>query len=249
MAALDLSQPATWAGELRDVLNALRPVFRSWELDLPHRAAPAFDAAIRTLGEALMPHALRGYHFTRLTEEEAVHIRENGLEVLSSELLKRRIAAQVTRGKLVEEHAQRLLANNQVRDSNRSGKAWFCFYPAHEVREYGVRSLLGHWGGEALYNFNAKDPELGPVLKSMGSPALVEAVVPVAFLSTTNGVAIAVARLDLIHQGIRSSEYPEKFECYSTQSLDASMVRRVVLHPGSEFLELTQCQQWYEPLT
>ncbi|WP_394005089.1 hypothetical protein ACF3M1_08315 [Luteimonas sp. WGS1318] len=249
MAALDLSQPATWAGELREVLNELRPLFRSWELKLPDRAAPAFDAAIRTLGEALMPHALRGYHFTRLTEEEAVHIRENGLEVLSIGLLERRIAAQVTRGKLAEEHAQRLLANNQVRDSNRSGKAWFCFYPAHEVREYGVRYLLELWGGEALYNFNAEDPELGPVLKSMGSPALVEAVVPVAFLSTTNGLALAVARLDLIHQGIGSSEYPDKFEDYSIQTLEASMVRRVVLHPGSEFLELTQCQQWYEPLT
>ncbi|HDS1082895.1 hypothetical protein B9Y76_19820 [Stenotrophomonas maltophilia] len=249
MAALDLSQPATWPGELREVLNELRPVFRSWELDLADRAAPAFDAAIRTLGEALMPHAMRGYHFTRLTEEEAGHIRENGLEVLSPGLLERRIAAQVTRGELAEDHAQRLLANNQVRDRNRSGKAWFCFYPAHEAREYGVRSLLGHWGGEALYNFNAEDPKLGRVLKSLGSPALVEAVVPVAFLSTTNGLAKAVARLDLIHQGVRSSEYPDKFEDYSTQALEASMVRRVVLHPGSEFLELTQCQQWYEPLT
>lgn len=249
MVALDLSQPAAWAGELREVLNALRPVFRSWELGLPGRAAPALDAAIRTLGEALMPHALLGYHFTRLTKEEAVHIRENGLEVLSGGLLKRRIAAQVLQGKLAEEQAERLLANNQVSDSNRSGKAWFCFYPAHEVLEYGVRSLLGHWGGEALYNYNAKDPELGPVLRSMGSPALIEVVVPVAFLSTTNRLAMAVARLDLIHQGIMSSEYPEKFEDYSTQPLEASMVCRVVLHPDNEFFELTQCQQWYEPLT
>ncbi|AKU48397.1 hypothetical protein QSH46_021675 [Xanthomonas arboricola pv. juglandis] len=249
MAALDLSQPDTWAGELRDVLNELRPVFRSWELDLPDRAAHAFDAAIRSLGEALMPHGLLGYHFTRLTEEEAVHIREKGLEVLSIGLLERRIASQVTRGELAEEQAQRLLANNQVRDSNRSGKAWFCFYPAYEVREYAVRSLLGHWGGEALYNLNAGDAELGPVLKSMGSPALVEAVVPVPFLSATNGLAIAVARLDLIHQGIRSNEYPEKFEDYSIRTLEGFMVRRVVLHPGREFRELTQSQHWYEPLT
>lgn len=58
MAALDLSRRATWAGELREVLDELRPLFRSWDLDLPDRAASAFDAAIRTLGEALMPHAL-----------------------------------------------------------------------------------------------------------------------------------------------------------------------------------------------
>jgi len=249
MHLLDLSQPGTWPTGLRLVLQELRPVFRSWELHLPGRSARAFDAAIRTLGEALMPHALRGYHFTRLTEQEAVHIRENGLEVLSTELLERRVTSQVTRGKVTEEQAQRLLANNQAGASSRSGKAWFCFYPAHEAGEAGIGSLVRHWGGEALYKFNAQDTELSPILKSLGSPALVEAEVPVALLSTTNRLAIAVSELDLIHQQIRSSEYPRRFEDYSTRTLEASRVRRVVLHPENEFVELTQCQHWHEPLS
>jgi len=248
MPELDLFQAATWPDGLREVLDELRPIFRSWELGLPDRSAPTFDAAIRTLGQALMPHTLRGYHFTRLTEGEADQIRANGLKVLSIELLDRRIATLVAQGALTHAQAQRLLVHNQVRDSNRAGKAWFCFYPAHEVSENGVRSLLGHWGGEALYNFNAEDPELGPALRSLGSPALVEADVPVAFLSTTTKLSLAVSRLDLVHQGIMSGEYRDRFEDYSTKTVEASMVRRVVLHPGNEFLELTLCQQWQELL-
>lgn len=249
MHVLDLSQPVNWPNGLRGTLDELRPVFRSWNLGLPDRSASVFDAAVRALGDALLPYALRGYHFTRLTGQEAVHIRAQGLEVLSIGLLNRRIAAQVAQGTLTNEQAQRLLAHNQVCDSSRAGKAWFCFYPAHIVSESGVRSLLGHWGGEALYNFNAEDVELGPILKSLGRPALVEADVPVAFLSNTMGLSLAVSRLDLINHGIISSDYPGKFEDYSTKTLEASSVCRVVLHPDMEFLELTQCHQWREALT
>lgn len=244
MQLLDLSQPATWPSALRDTLNELRPVFRSWELNLPGRAAPAFDAAVRTLGEALLPYNLRGYHFTRLTEEEARQIRANGLEVLSEELIERRINALVADGGITEDQAKRLLAKNQVHERNRAGMAWFCFYLAHQVRENGVRPLLEHWGGEALYNTHAEDPELGTLLRTLGHPALVEADVPVAHLSSTIRLAFKVVEVDLHHHGIKNSKYPGRLEDYSRQSLLPSMVRRVVLHPEQAFVELTQCQDW-----
>ena len=241
---LDLDHPDTWPVELRQVLDKLRPVFQNWELELPGRSPLEFDAAVRTLGEALLPYALRGYHFTRLTEEEAEHIKANGLEVLSADLLERRIASQVACGSMTQEQANRLLANNQVRESNRAGMAWFCFYPAHSVRENGVRSLLEHCGGEALYNLNAEHPELGPLLKSLGRPALVEAEVPVEYLPSTIGAAFKVLGADLHHHGMKTSKHSVLFEDNSRQNLLPPMVRRVMLHPDQAFVELTQCQGW-----
>ena len=244
MHLIDPFQPATWPIELRKALDELRPVFRAWELELPGRSPKEFDAAVRKLGVALEPYALRGYHFTRLTDEEAEHIRTHGLEVLSTDLVERRINSQVAGGGMTEAQAKRLLANNQVSESNRAGMAWFCFYPAQEVRENGVRPLLEHWGGEALYNFNAEDSELGALLKSLGRPALVETDVPVDQLSSTIGLAFKVLGADLHHHGIKNSKHPGRFEDYSRQSLLPSMVRRVVLHPEQAFVELTQCQDW-----
>ncbi len=207
-----------------------------------------FDRAIHCLGDSLRPFSLRGYHFTRLTDHEAAQVEKQGLEILSVDLIERRIAAQVTSGALTLDQGSRLLQKNQIRDANRTGMAWFCFYAANEVLEGGVMPLLKHWGGEALYNFNADDLELGPLLRSMGRPALIEAHVPASYLSNTFRLASAVYRADLANQGLRTKERPGRFEDYSTRPLDSRMVRQVLRYPEPEFIRLTGCKKWNQPL-
>ena len=247
-SVLDLSNPDSWPAALRDVLAQLRPTFTDWELEAHRRTPGAYDTATQTLGEALQSYALRGYHFTRLTKDEVAGVIKSGMALSGTGLLLRRIAAQVATGGISAADAAIFLAKNQAHERNRVGMLWFCFYPPQEVRESGVKSLLGHWGGEALYNTHAEDPSLGPLLKSIGSPAVVEADVPVAYLSSPLRLAGKVVQMDMQHQGIKSYTYPDKLEDYSTHNIPADMVRRVVLHPGPDFEELTRCHEWREPL-
>lgn len=245
---LDLSNPDSWPPALREVLERLRPVLEAWELDLPGKLAKDFDRAMAELKAALQPYFLRGYHFTRLTESEAQHIRENGMEPLSRQLVERRIASLVSQGVLSQMRADRLLGHNQVADSNRSGQTWACFYPPLVARESGIRPLLEHWGGEALYNFNAEDPELGPVLRGIGKPAVVEIDVPVSTLSPYNGLELLISKLEIAHVTGSTLRQPMRFEGYATRPLDAAKVHRVVMHPEDEFFVLTGADRWASPL-
>lgn len=241
---LDLSQPTSWPTELRQVIDELRPVFIAWENDLPGKSAALFDVAMKQLGNALQPFSIRGFHFTRLTNDEATEIRLGGLKVLTRELIEHRITNQVNRGSLTSEQAAQLLKTNQARDANRGGMAWFCFYPPVEAFESGVRPLLENWGGEALYNSNTSDPALGPLLRSIGRPALVQAQVPTAYLSSTIKLATEAYRADLIDQGFEIDDAPSRFEDYSRLDLEPSRIERVLLHPDTDFIRLTVSSRW-----
>lgn len=245
---LELSNPDCWPPALREVLERLRPVLKAWELDLLGKSAKDFDRAMDELRAALQPYDLRGYHFTRLTESEAQHIRENGMEPLSRQLVERRIASLISQGVLSQMQADRLLAHNQVADGNRRGQMWACFYPPLVARESGIRPLLEHWGGEALYNFNAEDPELGPVLRGIGKPAVVEIDVPISTLGPYNGLELMISKLEVAHVTGSTIQHPIRFEAYSTQRLDADKVHRVVMHPEDEFFVLTGADRWASPL-
>ncbi|MEQ7762218.1 hypothetical protein, partial [Xanthomonas hortorum] len=163
---------------------------------------------------------------------------------LSSDLIERRLAAQVEQGALTADQAARLLKTNQVRDANRVGKAWFCFYPPCDVHESGARPLLEHWGGEALYNLNAGDPVLGPVLRSIGRPALVQAQLPATYLRNSFGLAAAVYQADLATFGIETRDAPGRFEDYSEFDIDPDQIDHVFLHPDADFIRAIGCARW-----
>nr|WP_313208309.1 hypothetical protein [Stenotrophomonas geniculata] len=241
---LELSQPTSWPTELRQVIDELRPVFIAWEKDLPGKSAAQFDIAMKQLGNALLPFSILGFHLTRLTNDEATEIRLSGLRVLTPELIGHRIANQVKSGSLTSEQAAQLLKTNQVRDPNRVRMAWFCFYPPVEAFESGVRPLLENWGGEALYNSNTSDRALGPLLRSIGRPAVVQAHVPTAYLSSTIKLATEAYRADLIDQGFEVDDPPGRFEDYSRFDLEPSRIERVLLHPDADFIRLTGSSRW-----
>src|SRR5206468_12583890 len=62
-----------------------------------------------------------------------------------------------------------------------------------------------NWGGEALYNSHDNDLETDPVLKIIGVPCLVEAVVPIASLRHV-GAALKLALRFLVSRGFETKE-------------------------------------------
>lgn len=240
---IDLQRPDSWPPPLRAALDAHRTALEAWELDLPDKSARTFDPAIRAVGDALRPFSLRGWHCTRLTDGEAAQIQRGGLEVLDAGLLERRIDAQESRGALTPQQAQLLRTRNQARESGRRGKSWFCFYPPRLAGQHGTERLFTFWGGEALYNFYEDDPDVGPALREIGVPTLVEAIVPIAYLSSPDRVAMTVAHLDMLNRS-RTVDEVTRLEDYSVSQVGAENIERLIRFPQREFVELTACERW-----
>lgn len=240
---LDLQNPQSWPPSLKAALDAHRATFEAWELDLPGKSARNYDPAMVALGSALEPLSVLGWHCTRLTADEAAEIETNGLAVLDVALLERRIDAQVAKGALTARQAALLRSRHQAGERNRGGMAWFCFFPPRLAGQAGLERLLTNWGGEALYNSHEDDPDTGPSLREIGVPSLVEAAVPIRFLSSPYRAATAIARLDLIHRG-KTIREPSVFEDYSVRAIDPTQIRRVIRFPDQEFIALTGCGNW-----
>jgi hypothetical protein len=68
---INIEHPDSWPGPLLAFLEEHYEVFLGWETN--RRASPQYyDHAIRTLEKVLHPYAIRGWHCTRLTDDEIV---------------------------------------------------------------------------------------------------------------------------------------------------------------------------------
>lgn len=139
--------------------------------------------------------------------------------------------------------AERLNARNQADHSNRAGKLWFCFYPPGIAGEHGIGLFFRHWGGEALHNPHEDDCVTSPALRAIGSPCIVVAEIPIAFLSSTLDLAFHVTQRFVGKPG-HKVERAERQEGYVVQVLPASAVLEVIAFPGSDFSRLTGCDDW-----
>jgi hypothetical protein len=121
-------------------------------------------------------------------------------------MLHRRIDAIKKTGHLSEALTNRLKAEHQADEQYRAGRVWFCFFHPRLAGESGIERFFRHWGGEALYNSHEDDPETGTAISTIGSPCIVEAVVPLASLGPLGFLPMKVARRFLISRGHQTVE-------------------------------------------
>lgn len=244
---LDLGRPGDWPAPLRAALDEVRPVFHAWLTGSPDRKAALYDRAHARLHEALQPYALVGWHLTRLLDHEVDAIRTAGLQVLSTQLLEWRISEAQSRALLDTETVAALQANHHANKPYRAGQLWFGFTKALPG-EQATNRLLRYWGGEALYIEHEDDSATAAVLCGLGRPAIVDAVVPIAWLRDHSVLEDEVARADLVHEGLLPYVEPG-FESYSRQPIPAQLITGITRWPEPDFCERTRCEQWDEPLS
>lgn len=143
--------------------------------------------------------------------------------------------------------ASRLKAENQADDDNRAGILWFCFFPAKAAGEDGIERFFRSWGGEALYNSHEDDAETGPALKAIGIPCIIEADVPISCLAEHCYLIDKIARIYLKNRGLKTRECCD-LEAYAETNIRPEAVRQVIRYPSDEFIALTGCNEWSEPL-
>jgi hypothetical protein len=252
---IDLNVPNTWPRDVLDYLGRHHALFLDWETRAPdissyeraHQRAKAYDRAIYGLRYVLQPYAITGWHCTRLTQAEIATIISNGMQLPDAMMLSRRIDALLNDGLLDRTIASRLKNENQADERYRAGMVWFCFFPPGLAGESGIERFFRHWGGKALYNSHEDDPETGVAIESIGVPCVVEADVLIANLEPAGGLDFKVVRRFLIHRGYRTRE-PVEHEDHIIRPLPAGNIRRVICFPDPEFIRLTGCDSWDNPI-
>ena len=247
-AVIDLEAPDSWPSDVLAHLHTHHRLFLDWdEFGSKNVTARAYDRAIYDLDDILQQYEVIGWHCTRLTDEEMAVINSSGLQIPDAAMLNRRIEAILKAGYITEIVATRLKSKNQANEESRAGQIWFYLFPPRVDGELGT-DCLRLWGGEALYNSHDRDPLTGAVLRAIGAPCLIEADVPIASFGPLSGAPFNLVRSFLISGG-RQTKRPAHLAERITDPLAEKNIRRIIRYPDPDFLKLTGCDKWYEPLT
>lgn len=249
MNVLYLEDETSWPPGVVLFLKECHEIFLGWEsgINPPHHSI--YDAAHSHLDELLRAsdYCLRGYHCTRLTEAEIKTILTEGMSLPNLEMLAKRIRTIEMGGLISSKIAQFLLAKNQSDEKNRANMIWFCFFSPHIAGEGGIKRFFRHWGGEALYNSHEDHPVSGYAIAKIGIPCIVEANVPLSSLAKYRTPVTKIIRRFLIANGWQTMECMDH-EGYSVRAIPAQNIMRVIQYPESDFISLTGCDEWREPI-
>jgi hypothetical protein len=90
---MEIEDEKTWPVEVVAFLEEKQDIFRNWKTRNRLANPKEYDEAIYTLRHILRgaDYTLRGYHCTRLTDEEIQNILANGMSLPSGSMLQERI--------------------------------------------------------------------------------------------------------------------------------------------------------------
>lgn len=141
------------------------------------------------------------------------------------------------------EVGQLLKCTNQADECARANRLWFCFFEPALAGQHGIERFFKYWGGEALYNSHENDAVSGEVLRSIGIPCVIKAIVPIASMNDSHFPDAVMARKLLLDQG-HTLENVLLHEGFSMANIPASKIIEIIEHPSAEFCALTGCMGW-----
>jgi hypothetical protein len=253
----------SWPTEVRKLFDDNLDLFKqeiAWDKDLeerheqdhlarwispPNPFRSQRDLVLNEAENQLRSQRFVGYHCCRLLDCEVESILRNGMAMLSPELVATKIATALQHGHLTLGQATQLQKAALVKEDrgNRNGMIWFVFCRSTLRTDVsGLESLLGYWGGEAIY-FDHVRTALGQHLAGLGRPRIVEAEVPVASLQVFMRTADRLLAVFLWRRDV-SQPNCHTFEGHSTASLPAAMIREVYTAGSPDFEALTSYSTW-----
>jgi hypothetical protein len=242
----------TWPSELVDLIAASRDDLNSWkqredEIDQlrrgdvlarythqPNASEEVMGEFVEAVDQLLGRREFRVRHCTRLIGSDIAALRTEGMVPLSADHQVGRLSRACTEGHLTSEQLERLLDHSDYADG-RLGSTHWIFGRTPLSNQWDVGRLLGHWGGEALYN--AQPEDLRSLLASMGTPAIVVASIP------WNQFDSYFTLGELFRDAIVRNRLPE-LEARTSEVVPAAMIERVLLRGDEEFEHLTRASAW-----
>ncbi|MBQ8105571.1 MULTISPECIES: hypothetical protein [unclassified Afipia] len=186
-----------------------------------------YMAFMERVGLAMKNRAIRGWHYTRLTDDEVAAIHRNGIYPGTLETLRERLNARVCAGDLSEQEADEIYraspCHHNEQKLGRLGKFWFASRPFDPMYS-GVELLLNNWGGEAAY-FWLQDQKLKNRVSNIGRPYVLEIAVPISYTGQWYWAGQAVVCTFARSLGLHASG--ADFDFYSTKPLGPDAVLAV----------------------
>lgn len=248
---VEISNLKTWPKELVGFLDVHFEILKSWQLKSERNPfgypVQTYDQAVDDLRGVLNNYFLSGYHCTRLTANEIEQIKKDGMALPNKEMIHKRIESLVRAGHLNSEQANTLKSKNQAHEKNRQNRIWFCFYAPKLAGESRIIRLLRSWGGEALYNSHERDPQMGPILRQIGSPTIIKALIPISSLANHSSLEWKIINTYLRSKSIRCDK--SDHDDSSVKPIASDNILDIISFPSTEFINLTGCNQWKEKLT
>jgi hypothetical protein len=121
-AQIEIDAPDTWPNDLRTYLDRNHDLFLDWEIGPSKFTAADYDPAVYGLEAVLRRYAILGWHCTRLTDDEIMNTRADGMQLPDVAMLRRRLNDVVEAGLLSQKVADRLKAEHQADDPWRAGR-------------------------------------------------------------------------------------------------------------------------------
>jgi hypothetical protein len=260
---IDLENEKSWPLEIRRQFDANFDLFARYEAERirlfelyqrdwfahqregGNRFSEDRKRVIELVTEIASPHHLSGFHCTRLCPDEIDAIRLGGMTPASADFLAKRIAVRAAAGDISDSLATRLTGRNLAAEIYRTNMIWFVNGSSILRDQSGLYRLFRHWGGEALYGLYERDKEISPVLKRLGQPCIVEAVLPIANFTHFSLIGEPMYSSFMLSRGIKPDRLPG-MEGNMKSPIPASDITRIVTYDSPEFELLTNSSTWHE---
>jgi hypothetical protein len=241
---VDYDHPESWPPTVITLLDEHLDLLDDWATTRRFATGFQYDRVVERLGELLRPHDVLAWHCSRLMVHERVSILAEGMDLPSADSLMRRIDAAVSSGAFTSEIAAQFRLRHQAHSPTRAGRIWFLF--TRPCNDDGVEDFLRFWGGEALYAAIDRDPDLGPVLRSVGVSSVVEAAIPFTFFQDSLGYESHFARQFCAWRA--GHPYDGVPHDRALAAIPANHICRIVTFDDPDFESLTGCDRYFEPL-
>jgi len=234
----------TWPKDLIEFLEENFEVFIGW-CCISENQSPVyvFENSLSEVRIILKKYSLIGYHCTKLTRGEISEIAKYGMSLQNGSTISSRLEKLEFEGSISKEVAEKLRVDNQCNDGNRANMLWFCFYEPHISGEHGINRLFKSWGGEALYNSYEGSVILGQVLKNIGIPCVINAIVPMRSIPNSRLPWKEMIGTFLASKGFKLDN-PTDYEGYSIESITSENIIEIIEYPTEKFYTLTGCRDW-----
>ena len=255
---IDVEEEASWPPAVLEILVDELPILRDFEAERAridkaaqndvylrchppeNQHAASRSDLIERINCEIAGHSILAWHCTRLLPHEIGWVRKQGLRVHSNILFEERIQSAIQNGHFSLEYGEELLANSRVGEFGREELLFFIMSRHILTDEHAVHSLLGRWGGEAIYaNVESCDPIL-----SIGEAAIIEVALPIEWINSSYPSFGELMMNHFLNERNIATENDANVDIILRQDFPPNKLLRVIGPNDVDFEILTKKSKW-----
>ena len=250
-AMFDFDDISTWSSEINNLFDQyikLLKCYKAREFEIMTMPSPerwtsenSFEASyqifLNQLNSFIRELSFCSYHATRLTDDELLDIRQNGLKPLSQSDFIGRLNKAVNTGLLTQATAGKIIDQNSGLE-NRENILWFVCGKNALKFESGMADFFSFWGGEAMAQGFYENDEILKELRGIGEPYLIKTIIHQSEFTWPKVETFIEAYLS------KDDAHLHGIDIQLRTILPADRILRIISRDDEEFLQLTGYKNW-----